>query len=168
MLCMHRGTPVGEGVTRIGNHNMFMAYSHIAHDCQIGDHTLFTNNASIAGHVRVEDYATIGAFSAVHQFCTIGAHSFIARATMVPKDVLPYLLVAGYDAEASGLNSVGLKRRGFSPDKILQLRRAYKIIFRQGNTVEQAVIQLKEMAIECPEVEHFINGLTNSHRGVVR
>lgn len=165
---IHRGTPTGKGITRIGHHNMLMAYSHIAHDCHIGDNTIFTNNASISGHVTVEDYAIIGAFSGVHQFCTIGAHSFIARASMIPKDVLPYVMISGNDAQVAGLNTEGLKRRGFTPDKILSLRRAYKIIFRQGNTVKQAIAQLQEMVSECPEINHFIDRLANSQRGIVR
>ncbi|MBI5447639.1 MAG: acyl-ACP--UDP-N-acetylglucosamine O-acyltransferase [Gammaproteobacteria bacterium] len=167
---LHRGTPTGRGTTEIGHDNMFMAYSHVAHDCKIGDHTIFTNNASLAGHVVVGDYAIIGAFSAVHQFCHIGAHSFIARATMVPKDVLPYVLISGsgQDASTFGINSRGLSRRGFSTETVRQLKQAYKIIFRQGNTVEQALEELYEMVGSCPEIEPLITGLKNADRGIIR
>lgn len=165
---IHRGTPKGRGKTTIGSDNLFMAYTHIAHDCQIGDNTTFTNNATLAGHVTVEDFAIIGSFSAVHQFCHIGAHSFVARATMVPKDVLPYTLISGYDATSYGLNSRGLSRRGFSTEVISSLKQAYKIIFRQGNTVEQALERLQEMLPNCPEIELLIMGLQRAERGIVR
>ena len=165
---VHRGTEKGGGITRLGNHNFLMAYSHIAHDCLVGNHTIFANYAALSGHVIIEDHAKIGAFSGIHQFCTIGAHSFIARATYVGKDVLPYLLIAGNTASVCGLNTVGLKREGFNADVIEQLRRAYKIIFRQGMTVQQAIVELHEMIPECPEVRAFIDALQNSQRGILR
>lgn len=165
---LNRGSAGGGGITEIGNNNLFMAYSHVAHDCKIGNNTTFTNNASLAGHVVVGDYATIGAFSAVHQFCHIGAHSFIARATMVAKDVLPYVLVSGYEATTFGINSRGLARRGFTAETMRQLKQAYKIIFRQGNTVEQALDELYKIANICPEIELLITGLKNSERGIIR
>jgi len=165
---VHRGTEKGGGLTRLGNHNFLMAYSHIAHDCLVGDHTIFANYAALSGHVTVEDHAKIGAFSGIHQFCIIGAHSFIAKATYVSKDVLPYLLVAGNTASVCGLNTVGLKREGFSSDVIEQLRRAYKIIFRQGLTVQRAIVELHEMIPECAEVRTFIDALQNSQRGILR
>ncbi len=165
---LHRGTAHGKGNTQIGNDNFFMAYTHIAHDCKIGNHTTFINNATLAGHVTVEDYAIIGSFSAVHQMCHIGAYSFIARATMVAKDVLPYTLISGYDATSFGLNSRGLKRRGFASETIQHLKQAYKIIFRQGNTVEQAIAQLTKMLDLCPEIALLIAGLERSERGIIR
>lgn len=165
---IHRGTVHGGAKTQIGNNNFFMAYSHIAHDCTIGNHTIFINNASLAGHVTVDDYAIIGSFSAVHQLCRVGAHSFIARATMVSKDVLPYTLISGYDATAFGLNTRGLKRRGFTDEVINSLKQAYKIIFRQGNTVEQAIEQLTRLLPACPQVELLITGLQSSERGIIR
>lgn len=164
---MHRGTS-DKGVTQIGDHNFFMAYSHIAHDCKIASHTIFINNASLAGHVTVDDYAIIGSFSAVHQFCKVGAHSFIARATMVSKDVLPYTLISGYDAAAYGLNTRGLKRRGFTDEVIHCLKQAYRVIFREGNTVEQAIEQLKTLVGKCPEVALLLTGLQTSERGIIR
>ena len=144
--CMfNRGTVKGGGVTQIGNENFFMAYVHVAHDCMVQNHTLFANYAALSGHVIVEDYATIGGYSAVHQFCTIGSHSFIARATYVSKDVLPCVMVAGYTASTCGLNTIGLRRRGYSSETIEHLRRAYKIIFRRSLTVQQALVELLEI-----------------------
>lgn len=165
---LNRGTMQGGGVTRIGNHNFIMCYVHIAHDCQIGNHSIFVNNASLAGHVHVEDYAMIGVFVGIHQRCVIGKHSFVSQAAMVTKDILPYLLVTGHNPVVSGLNVVGLKRRGFNEDTIRNLRRAYNIIFRQGLTVKQAIEELENMMAECQEVQLFIDGLKNSARGVVR
>lgn len=167
-VTLNRGTVQGGGVTRIGNDNWIMAYVHVAHDCIIGNHTIFANNASLAGHVIVEDYAVLSGFSGVHQFCTLGAYSFVAKATYVAKDVLPYLLVAGYSPTVCGLNSVGLKRQGFSSTTLEHLKRAYKIIFRKGYTVKQAIAELHEMISECPEIEAFITAMQNSQRGIVR
>lgn len=164
---LNRGTVQGGGVTSIGNGNFLMAYVHIAHDCKVSDHTIFVNNASLAGHVKVEQHATIGGFVGIHQFCNIGAYSFITAA-MVGKDVPPYVIVTGNTAEVCGLNTVGLKRRGFSTDTITMLRRAYNILFRQGLNVKQALIELEKMVLECPEVKLFIDAVNNSSRGLVR
>ena len=131
---LNRGTVQGGGVTRIGHGNLLMAYVHIAHDCLIGNQTIFANNASLSGHVSVQDFAILGGFVAVHQFCILGAHSFIAGTSRIVKDVLPFVLVAD-DAKPCGLNVEGLKRRGFAPETIANLRRAYKIIYRQGLTI---------------------------------
>lgn len=164
---LNRGTENGGGITKIGNDNLLMAYVHVAHDCVIGSHTIFANNASLAGHVIVEDYVTLGGFSAIHQFCRLGAHSFIAKA-MVAKDVLPFLMISGPDVKACGLNSVGLKRRGFTEETIAHLSKAYKIIFRQGLTVKEAITELMPLGQACPEVLAMIKGLENSERGIVR
>jgi UDP-N-acetylglucosamine acyltransferase len=165
---LNRGTVYGGGRTRIGNNNLIMAYVHIAHDCIVGNNTIFANNASLAGHVIVEDFATLSGFCGVHQYCRVGAYSFIANATYVRKDILPFIMIAGYDAAAVGLNTVGLKRREFSREVIEWLRRAYKVIFRSRQTVEEALITLHEYARECPEVALLIEGLQNSTRGIVR
>ncbi len=166
---INRGTVQAGGVTRIGNDNLFMAYVHIAHDCIIGDHTIFAVHASLAGHVIVQDYAIFSGFSGVHQFCTIGAHSFLGGGTLVGKDILPYIIAhGGHEAKASGLNTEGLKRRGFSNETINHLRRAYKIIFRSNLTVAQALEQLNEMLVECPEVKLMIDVLQQSSRGILR
>lgn len=167
-VTLNRGTTQGGGKTRIGNNNWIMAHVHVAHDCIIGDNTIFANNASLAGHVIVEDWAIVSGFSCVHQFCRVGAHSFIAKASYVTKDVLPYVMIAGYNPAACGLNSVGLKRRDFSRDAIKYLRQAYKIIFRNNLTVEEALLELHKIVNDCPEVALFIEGLQTSTRGIVR
>lgn len=165
---INRGTVQAGGITRIGNDNLFMACVHIAHDCIIHNNATFANHASLAGHVIVEDYAILSGFSGVHQFCYIGKHSFVGGGTMVTMDVLPYVLVDGHEAKTCGLNSEGLKRRGFSSEAINILRRAYKIIFRNGLTVSQALEQLNELLAECPEVGLLIEALQRSTRGIVR
>lgn len=163
-----RGTVKGGGVTRIGNHNTFLAYSHVGHDCALGNHITMVSYAALSGHVTVEDYATIGGYSAVHQFCRVGAYAFITRATYVSKDVVPYVIVAGQDTNVYGINIVGLKRRGFTSDVINALRRAYKVVFRQGLTVQQALAELEVMLAEYPEVAPMMDALNQSTRGIVR
>lgn len=167
--CMiSRGTVKGGGITRVGNHNFLMAYAHIGHDCEVGNSTIMVNYSALSGHVTVNDYAIIGGYAAVHQFCHVGAYAFIARATYVTKDVLPYVMIAGGTTSACGINTVGLRRRGFSSSAIDHLRRAYKIIFRRGLTVQQAVAELEQMQIDCPEVIPLIDALNNSSRGILR
>ena len=158
----------GGSETRIGNHNLLMAYVHVAHDCQVGNNTVFANNASLAGHVTVQDYAIISGFSAVRQFTNIGKYSFVAAKTMVIKDVLPYVLVSDTPAEPYGLNVVGLRRHGFSEETIVSLKRAYKIIYRQKLTVPDAISKLQEMVATSPEVQLLIDGLVAAERGVTR
>jgi UDP-N-acetylglucosamine acyltransferase len=165
---INRGTLQAGGVTSIGNDNLFMACVHVAHDCIIGDNAIFANHSSLAGHVLVGDHAILSGFSGVHQFCAIGAHSFVGGGSMVTKDVLPYVLVDGHDAKTCGLNAVGLKRRGFSAEAINILRKAYKIIYRNGLTVDQALEQLMELLPECSEVGLMIEALKQSTRGIVR
>lgn len=167
--CMiSRGTAKGENVTKIGNNNFFMAYTHVGHDCVVGNHVIMVSFSALSGHVVVDDYANIGGYSAVHQFAHVGAYSFIARATYISKDVLPYVMVAGYTPAACGINTVGLRRGGFSSDAINNLRRAYKTIFRKGLTVQQAVAELEMMQQCCPEVLPLIDALNSSTRGIVR
>ncbi len=167
--CMiSRGTVKGGGITRIGDGNFLMAYSHIGHDCMLGNQIVMINYAALSGHVVVNDYAIIGAYAAVHQFCHVGAYAFIARATYVTKDVLPYVMIAGHTTSACGVNTVGLRRRGFSSAAINSLRRAYKTIFRKGLTVQQAVAELEMMQSECSEVIPLIDALNQSTRGIVR
>jgi UDP-N-acetylglucosamine acyltransferase len=165
---INRATTQGGGETSIGSNNFLMAYVHIAHDCNVGNNVIFVNNASIAGHVTVADYATIGGFCGIHQFCNIGAYSFITAAAMVGKDVPPYVIVTGNTAAVCGLNVVGLKRRGFNSETLTMLRRAYTILFRQGLNVKEAVVQLEQMVLKCPEVQLFIDSINNSNRGLVR
>lgn len=163
-----RGTVNGGGVTRIGNHCLFLAYSHVGHDCTLGNHISMVSYSALSGHVTVEDYATIGGYSAVHQFCRVGAYAFITRATYVSKDVVPYVIVAGQDTSVYGINVVGLKRRGFSSEAIDALRRAYKVVFRKGLTVQHAITDLEKMIGDFPEVSLMIESLTQSKRGIVR
>lgn len=164
----NRGTVQDKGTTRIGNDNWVMAYVHIAHDCQIGNHTIFANNASLAGHVDVHDYAILGGFTLIHQFCKIGAHVITAVGTIVFKDIPPYVMVAGYDAKPHGINTEGLKRRGFSPASITQIKRAYKVLYRNGLTLEEAKLQLEEQLKNCPELGILLGFLNISTRGIVR
>lgn len=163
-----RGTAQDVGITRIGNDNWIMATVHIAHDCQIGDHTIFANSTTLAGHVIIEDYVILGGFTLVHQFCKIGAHCFTGMNSVISKDVLPFLMVSGHMAKPHGLNTEGLKRRGFSSDALSQLRKAYKIIYRSGNTLAQAVTQLEPMAENCDEIAQLLMFIKGSTRGIVR
>jgi UDP-N-acetylglucosamine acyltransferase len=168
-FCMiSRGTVKGGGLTRLGNHNFLMAYSHIGHDCMLGNSITMINYSALSGHVTVADYAIIGGYAAVHQFCKIGLYAFIARATYVTKDVLPYVMIAGHNTSACGINTVGLKRRGFSSEAVDTLRRAYKIIFRRGLTVQEAIEELQPLVAECPEVTPMIQSLQEATRGIVR
>ncbi|MDF1756986.1 MAG: acyl-ACP--UDP-N-acetylglucosamine O-acyltransferase [Legionellaceae bacterium] len=168
-FCMiSRGTAKGNGVTKIGNDNFFMAYAHVGHDCVVGNHVVMVSYSALSGHVIVDDFVNIGAYAAVHQFCYVGAYAFIARATYVTKDVLPYVMIAGHSTNACGINTVGLRRGGFSSEAIDNLRRAYKTIFRKGLTVQQAIAELEIAQNECPEVIPMMDVLNNSTRGIVR
>lgn len=163
-----RGTVQDRGTTRIGNNNWIMAYVHIAHDCIVGNNTIFANAASLAGHVTVDDYAILGGFTLVHQFCSIGAHCFTAMNSVISKDVPPYVMVGGHMAEAHGLNIEGLRRRGMTPETLRQLRQAYKVIYRSSLTTEQAIEQLAGMVAGCPEIGPLVEFLKKSQRGIVR
>ena len=165
---LHRGTEVGGGITRIGNHNLFMPYSHVAHDCQVGNHTIFSNNAAISGHVVVDDWAILGGFAGVYQFLRVGAHSFIGGLTHVNMDVPAFIIVNGNPPEPKGINITGLERRGFSKEKIQILRRAFRILYRMGNTVEQALQEIEQLAPDTPEIETLINSVLRSGRGIIR
>lgn len=165
---INRGTRQDKGKTQIGNDNWVMAYVHIAHDCIVGNHCIFSNNATLAGHVCVGDYATLGGFAAVHQFCTIGSHSFLGNAALVSKDVPPYVMVAGKTSSIRGLNLEGLKRRGF-PDKTLSaLKKAYRIIYRNHFTLEQALPQLQTLGEENRAVQLLVDFLQKTTRGIIR
>ena len=163
-----RGTVQDVGVTRLGNDNWIMAYVHIAHDCQIGNDTIFANSTTLAGHVEVENYAILGGFTLVHQFCKIGAHCFTAMNSVISKDVPPFLMVSGHMAKPYGLNSEGLKRRGVSSETLSQLRKAYRILYRSGHTLEQAIEEISAMAQDCPEVGQFHTFLKGVTRGIIR
>lgn len=163
-----RGTSTGGGLTKIGNDNLFMAYVHIAHDCSVGNNTTFSNNASLAGHVTVDDYANLGGFVGVHQFCNIGSYCFCAGGSIIVKDVLPFIMVSGYPAQVYGLNVEGLKRRQFTPDDIITLKRAYKVLYRQGIPLEEALHKMEEMIPECAHVATLIDFIKKSERGIIR
>lgn len=165
---LNRGTVQDKGVTRIGNDNWIMAYVHIAHDCQVGNHTILANNSSLAGHVDMYDHAILGGFTLVHQFCKIGSHVMTAVGTVVFKDIPPYVTAAGYDAKPHGINAEGLKRRGFSADSITRIKRAYKTLYRQGLTLEEAKEQLVLQLAECQELGILLDFLNISTRGIVR
>ncbi|MDP3088998.1 MAG: acyl-ACP--UDP-N-acetylglucosamine O-acyltransferase [Methylotenera sp.] len=164
----NRGTIQDKGTTKIGNDNWIMAYVHIAHDCQIGNHTIFANNSSLAGHVDIHDYAILGGFTLIHQFCKVGSHVITAVGSVVFKDIPPYVTAAGYDAKPHGINAEGLKRRGFGPEAILQIKRAYKALYRNGLTLEEAKIELAAMRATTPEIGLLTDFLNVSTRGIVR
>ena len=165
---INRGTDDGGATTRIGNDNWLMAYIHIAHDCQIGNNTIFANNASLAGHVTIEDFVILGGFTLVHQFCKIGQHAFCGMGSAISKDVPPYVMVNGSPAHAHGLNSEGIKRKDFSKEALKELREAYKIIYRSHNTVEVAKNKIKSLAEKFPEVQNMLTFLQQSERGILR
>jgi UDP-N-acetylglucosamine acyltransferase len=164
----NRGTIQDKGVTKIGNDNWIMAYVHIAHDCTIGNNTILANNSSLAGHVDIHDYAILGGFTLIHQFCKVGAHVITAVGSVVFKDIPPYVTAAGYDAKPHGINSEGLKRRGFNPESITQIKRAYKALYRNGLSLEEAKIELATMQQDCHEIAMLSDFLTISTRGIVR
>lgn len=165
---IHRGTIQDRGATRIGSGNLLMAYVHVAHDCEVGDNTILANCATLAGHVSVGDWAILGGGTMVHQFCNIGPHSMSAGGSIVLKDIPAYVMASGQSAEPFGINVEGLKRRGFSKEVMLDLRRAYKIIYRQGLTTEQAIEELDGNYGSVPEVKVLIDSLRNSSRGIIR
>ena len=162
------GTVQDAGVTRLGDDNWIMAYVHLAHDCQIGNHTIFANNSQLAGHVHVADYAILGGFTAVHQFCHIGAHSITAIATVVLQDIPPFVIASGNTAQPYGINAEGLKRRGFSAHTITCLKRAYKTLYKSGQTLDAAKRELARQTRDCPELQLLLDFLDHSTRGIIR
>jgi UDP-N-acetylglucosamine acyltransferase len=168
-VTINRGTKQGGGLTKLGHDNWIMAYVHVAHDCIVGDNTIFANNASLAGHVIVEDHAILGGFALVRQFVRIGTHSFIAAASLIVKDVPPYMIVSQQvPAQAHGLNREGLRRSGFSNETINKLRRAYRILFRQNLTVSESLAQMQELADDSPEVAKLIEFVKTCTLGIIR
>jgi UDP-N-acetylglucosamine acyltransferase len=168
-VTLNRGTVQGGGKTVIGNGNLFMAYSHVGHDCTIGNHTILANSAALAGHITLEDHATIGGLSAVHQFCRVGIHAFVSGLTGVAQDLPPYMLASGSRAQLFGLNTVGLKRFKFSEATLRALKKAYRIIFRTGLTLENALAQIQDDEISAvPEVRHLVEFIQASKRGICR
>ena len=168
-LCtFSRGTIQGGGKTIVGNNNWIMACVHIAHDCILGDNIIMANNASLAGHVTVGDWAILSGYSLIHQFCTVGEHSFTSFASHVNQSIPPYVTVSGEKAKAKGVNSEGLKRRGYSSEQIQMVRRAYKVLYRSGLRLEQAKEKLAEMAIDHEEVKPWIEFLETTEKSFIR
>ncbi len=162
------GTVQDVGVTRMGNNNWVMAYVHVAHDCQIGNNVIFANSTQLAGHVIIDDFVILGGFTGVHQFCQIGAHVMTAVGTVLLHDIPPYVKVSGSPAAPHGINSEGLKRRGFTSDALLGIKRAYKTLYRSELTLEQAKIQIGQQIVEHPELQIMADFLNRSQRGIVR
>jgi UDP-N-acetylglucosamine acyltransferase len=167
-VTINRGTSQDVGVTRIGNDNWIMAYVHFAHDCQIGSHTILANACQLAGHVHMGDYAILGATTLVHQFVKIGAHSFTAMGTFLQQDLPPYVTAAGNPSHPFGLNSEGLRRRGFSSEAINSLKRAYRTLYRSSLSLEEAKAELKAQVEACADVAPLLEFLHGSTRGIVR
>ncbi len=165
---INRGTSQDATATRLGNDNLLMAYAHMAHDCQVGNHAILANAASLAGHVQVGDWAILGGFCCVHQFCHIGAHSFNGLGSTVKRDVPPYVLTDGNPAKPYGINSEGLRRRGFSDESIRQIKAAYKIIYKKNMKLADAIAAIQELAQEHPEVGVMADFLASSERSIVR
>jgi len=162
------GTVDGGGLTQVGNDNWLMAYVHIAHDCKLGNDIVLANNSSLAGHVEIDDFAILGGFTLVHQFCKIGAHIITAVGTIILKDIPPYIRAAGDNAKPNGINIEGLKRRNFSTQSILDIKKAYKVIYREGNTIDTAKKMLLDLGKKTNEVNLFIDFINKSNRGLIR
>ena len=164
----NRGTAQDQSLTKIGNDNWIMAYVHLAHDCEIKNHTILANNTSLAGHVTIDDYAILGGFTLVHQFCKIGSHIITAVNTVVFKDIPPYIIAAGYDAKPNGINVEGLKRRGFDPKIITKIKEAYKILYRKGLSLNEAEAQIKLLSKDTKELNLYTDFIAKSTRGIIR
>ncbi len=162
------GTAQDAGVTRLGNDNWIMAYVHLAHDCQVGNHTIFANNAQLAGHVHIGDWVILGGFTGVHQFVRVGAHSMTAVGTVLLQDLPPYVMAAGNAAEPHGINSEGLKRRGFSPESVMTIRRAYKTLYKSGLKLEEARAAIAAEAVTVAELMPLVDFLARPGRGIIR
>jgi UDP-N-acetylglucosamine acyltransferase len=167
-VTLHRGTEDGGGETVIGDDNLFMAYSHVAHDCRVGNRVILANAATLAGHVVVDDHAILGGLSGVHQFTRIGSHAMVSGGSVVVQDIAPFIIAQGDRAKPSGLNLVGLKRRGFSDSTLRDLKTAYKIVFRSGLRLEEALEKVAAELDESPELKTFTEFIGNSRRGIAR
>jgi UDP-N-acetylglucosamine acyltransferase len=165
---LHRGTVQDQGITKIGNDNLLMAYTHVAHDCRIGNQVIMANAASLGGHVEIQDWAILGGFTIVHQFCRIGAHSFCAMGTVLNQNVPPYVIVSGHPAVPRGINAEGLRRRDFSILTIQAIKRAYRLFYMADLKRDMALEQIRNMVDATPELDIFINFIAASERGIVR
>ena len=168
-VTINRGTKKGGGITRIGNDNFFLAYSHVGHDCQIGNHTLFVNGATLAGHVTVQDFVTLGAFSPVHQFCRLGRYAYIGACTVITQDVLPFaLIVTERETKCFGPNTIGLERNGFSPERIQALQRAFRLMLRSKRNTTQALDEMRKTLADSADVQEMIAFAEKAERGIVK
>ncbi len=167
-VTIHRGTEGGGGVTQIGNDNLLMAQAHVAHDCQIGDHVIMANAATLAGHVEIADRANVGAYSGVHQFCRVGREAFIGGYSVVVKDAPPFAVIQGNHAKCYGLNTVGMKRRGYSRKAISDLTKAYRLLLSSKLNTTQAVERIREEISDSPEVDVLLEFIESSKRGIVK
>ncbi|MBE3574926.1 MAG: acyl-ACP--UDP-N-acetylglucosamine O-acyltransferase [Firmicutes bacterium] len=167
-VTISRGTEGGGGETRIGSHNLFMAYTHVAHDCQVGNYVVMANSAALAGHVVVEDRVVIGGLVGVHQFCKLGRMAMIGAHSMVVKDVPPYVMVDGNPAHVYGINVVGLRRNNVPPEIRAEIKKAYRILYRSNLNVAQAIEQMEQELASSPEIDHFIRFLRSADRGICR
>ena len=168
-VSVSRGTQKGGGKTSLGNDNFFLAYSHVGHDCVIGSHTLFVNGATLAGHVRVEDFATIGAFCPVHQFCRIGRYAYIGASTVITQDVPPFSkIVTERETKSFGINTIGLERKGFSPERLQALKRAYRLLLRSKLNTSQALSEMKKTLGDSADVQELIQFVESAERGIVK
>jgi UDP-N-acetylglucosamine acyltransferase len=165
---INRGTGFGGGITEVGEENLLMAYTHIAHDCKTGRGVILANNATLAGHITIEDYATVGGLTALHQFVRVGKHAYIGGKSAVVKDVPPFVIAAGDRAKLHGLNRVGLKRHGFSADTIAMLKKTYRLIFRIGLTLNEAIERVRAEVDGTPEVDYLLDFIKASERGMTR
>lgn len=168
-VTISRGTAKGGGITRLGNQNFFLAYSHVGHDCQIGSNTLFVNGATLAGHVAVQDFVTIGAFSPVHQFCRLGRYAYIGACTVITQDVLPFsLIVTERETKCFGPNTIGLERKGFSPERIKSLQRAFRLLTRSKKNTSQALQEIRETLADSDDVKELLVFAEKAERGIVK
>ena len=165
---INRGTGFGGGITEVGEENLLMAYTHVAHDCKTGRGVILANNATLAGHITIEDYVTIGGLTALHQFVRVGKHAYIGGKSAVVKDVPPFVIAAGDRAKLHGLNRVGLKRHGYSSDAVAMLKKTYRLIFRIGLTLNEAIERVGAEVDQTPEVDYLLNFIKNSERGMTR
>jgi UDP-N-acetylglucosamine acyltransferase len=168
-VTVSRGTQKGGGRTCLGNNNFILAYSHIGHDCQVGSHTLFVNGATLAGHVTIEDFVTVGAFCPVHQFCRIGRYAYIGASTVITQDVPPFSrIVTARETKSFGINTIGLERKGFSPERLLALKRAYRTLLRSKLNTSQALEEMKKTLGDSPDVQELIRFIETAERGIVK
>jgi UDP-N-acetylglucosamine acyltransferase len=167
-VTLHRGTAQDKSVTRIGDDNLFMAYAHVAHDCVIGNQCILANNATLGGHVRLDDWVIMGGLSAIHQFGRVGAHAFIANNAAVTRDVPPFVMAVGQPADAHSINAEGLKRRGYTPGQVRNIRAAFRVLYRSGLKLAEATAQLEALAKDQPEILPLVEFLPQASRGIVR